>query len=319
MTTDSPRPDAIFAPRNLPAHPLTRVFFGSQGLRAGWRLLCYVFLAAVLGLLLPRLASYLWANPPRGLNPGYMLTQECLAAGVVFGGALVMSFLEGRAMGVYGLPLSGVLVRRLAQGTFWGLAEVGVLMLLIAAWGGYSFGNSVLHGAAMIHSAVLWAIVFIVVGLFEEFAFRGYTQFTLASGIGFWPAAFVLSAIFGGIHISNPGEGWIGASGAGLIGLFYCLTLRRTGSLWFAVGAHAAFDWGETFLFSVPNSGIVAEGHLSGASLHGPRWLTGGTVGPEGSIFCFLITALMFVGFYFVFPATSSPAQAASTNEPAPH
>ena len=248
-----------------------------------------------------------------------MLTQECLAAGVVFGGALVMSFLEGRAMGVYGLPLSGVLVRRLAQGTFWGLAEVGVLMLLIAAWGGYSFGNSVLHGAAMIHSAVLWAIVFIVVGLFEEFAFRGYTQFTLASGIGFWPAAFVLSAIFGGIHISNPGEGWIGASGAGLIGLFYCLTLRRTGSLWFAVGAHAAFDWGETFLFSVPNSGIVAEGHLSGASLHGPRWLTGGTVGPEGSIFCFLITALMFVGFYFVFPATSSPAQAASTNEPAPH
>jgi membrane protease YdiL (CAAX protease family) len=86
-----------------------------------------------------------------------------------------------------------------------------------------------------------------------------------------------------------------------VIGLFFCLTLWRTGSLWFAVGMHASFDFGETFLYSVPNSGFVAQGHLSNATLHGPVWLTGGTVGPEGSVYSFATMALLFVVFTRVY------------------
>jgi membrane protease YdiL (CAAX protease family) len=73
--------------------------------------------------------------------------------------------------------------------------------------------------------------------------------------------------------------------------------VRRTGSLWFAVGMHAAFDFGETFLYSVPDSGMVLPGHLSDATLHGPAWLTGGTVGPEASVFDFV---LLFIFFYVI-------------------
>ena len=126
-------------------------------------------------------------------------------------------------------------------------------------------------------------------GFFEEFLFRGYTQFTLASGVGFWPAATMLSAAFGALHLGNGGEDKVGALSVFVIGMFFCLTLRRTGNLWFAVGLHAAFDWGETFLFSVPDSGIVAPGHLLNSSFHGPVWLTGGTVGPEGSVMAFVV------------------------------
>src|SRR5450756_2021428 len=75
----------------------------------------------------------------------------------------------------------------------------------------------------------------------------------------------------------------VGALSVFAMGMFFCLILRRTGNLWFAVGLHASFDWGETFLFSAPDSGIVAPGHLLNSSFHGPVWLTGGTVGPEGS------------------------------------
>jgi hypothetical protein len=93
----------------------------------------------------------------------------------------------------------------------------------------------------------------------------------------------------------------MGAVTAGLIGLFFCLTLRRTGSLWFAIGAHTAWDWAETFLYGVPNSGQVAPGHLFSPRFHGSRWLTGGSVGPEGSVLAVVVVALMFVAFHFRF------------------
>jgi len=145
--------------------------------------------------------------------------------------------------------------------------------------------------------------VFFFVGLFEEFLFRGYAQFTLATGIGFWPAATVLSAGFGAVHLFNPGEGRVGALSVFVIGMFFCLTLLGTGDLWLAVGLHAAFDWGETFLFSAPDSGLVAPGHLLNSSFHGSAWLTGGTVGPEGSVVAFGVVALSAVLFVIVYPA----------------
>jgi uncharacterized protein len=144
--------------------------------------------------------------------------------------------------------------------------------------------------------------VFLCVGLFEEFLFRGYAQFTLATGIGFWPAATALSAVFGSTHLFNRGEDKIGALSVFVIGMFFCLTLRRTGNLWFAVGMHAAFDWCETFLFSVPDSGLVAPGHLLNSSFHGPAWLTGGTVGPEGSVMAFVVVGIAAAIFAVVYP-----------------
>ena len=95
-------------------------------------------------------------------------------------------------------------------------------------------------------------------------------------------------------HRSNEGEQWTGLLAAAAIGLFFCLTLRRTGSLWFAVGFHAAWDWGETFVYSVPDSGTVFPGHLLKSSFHGPGWLTGGMVGPEGSLLCFMVIAVVW-------------------------
>jgi uncharacterized protein len=145
------------------------------------------------------------------------------------------------------------------------------------------------------------------VGLFEEFLLRGYSQFTLTRGVGFWPAALALSCAFGLIHLKNDEEHWPGLLAAAFIGLFFCLTLRRTGNLWFAVGFHAAWDWGETFFYSVPDSGMTAPGHLLSSSLHGPAWLSGGSVGPEGSILCFLVIALVWILFAKIY-RTPDPA-----------
>ncbi|MGA9508009.1 MAG: CPBP family intramembrane glutamic endopeptidase, partial [Candidatus Sulfotelmatobacter sp.] len=127
--------------------------------------------------------------------------------------------------------------------------------------------------------------------------------------MGFWPAAVLLSCMFGLIHMRNGGEQWPGLLAAAAIGFFFCLTLRRTGNLWFAVGFHAAWDWGETFFYSVPDSGTIFPGHLLKSSFHGPAWLTGGGVGPEGSVLCFLVIAVTWAAFAKAYPAVKYCAE----------
>jgi membrane protease YdiL (CAAX protease family) len=266
-------------------------------------LLLYVVLvlifASALNLALDKIFHVPKTHTPA---PWQIFLQEFLLFILVFLPACFMARLEHRSLGRYGLPLRSLCGPRFWQGCAVGVVEVVTLMGCIAVFGGYSFGSLDLHGAVIFKWALFWALFFIVVGLFEEFAFRGYLQFTLADGIGFWPAAWVLSLGFGAVHLGNKGEGWVGAAGVAMIGLIFALTLERTGNLWLAVGWHAAFDFGETFLFSVPDSGAVFPGHLSNASLHGPNWLTGGTVGPEGSIFSFLTMAVAALFIHKAFP-----------------
>lgn len=289
-------------PIEVPRHPIRIVFFNDSGLRSGWRIVIYLFqilvLSSAFNFLLGRV------HVPKNAAPAMwqLFLQEAVSFAIVFLPALVMSRLESRPAGDYGLP-----ARSMFRGQFWhgamlGIVEISVLIGCIRAFRGYSFGPLAEHGSAVFRWALLWALFFVLVGLFEEFTFRGYLQYTLADGIGFWPAALVLSIGFGSVHLMNKGESPVGALSVVAIALVFSLTLKRTGNLWLVVGWHAAFDFGETFLFSVPNSGNVFEGHLSNATLDGPLWLTGGTVGPEGSVFSFLTMAAAAFYIHKVFP-----------------
>ena len=220
--------------------------------------------------------------------------------------ALVLARIERRPWKAYGLPAAQALGKMFWVGTLWGFAAISLLMLALYGLHAFHFGHLALHGMRMAKLAAFWAVMFLLVGLFEEFLLRGYTQFTLSRGVGFWSSAVALSCAFGLIHLRNGGEQWPGLLAAAAIGLFFCLTLRRTGSLWFAVGFHAAWDWGETFFYSVPDSGMVAPGHLLSSSLQGPSWISGGSVGPEGSVFCFVIIAMSWIAFDRTFKSVAS-------------
>ena len=240
------------------------------------------------------------------ITPSSLAIQELLSIASAAGAALMMTRLEGRPFGEYGLPLRRGLPGNFWIGTLWGIAGITALMLMMRALGGYSFGALALGGKALVAYAFAWAGAFLLVAFFEEFFFRGYAQFTLAQGMHFWPAALLTSAAFGAVHLTNPGEGPEGAFAVFVTGMFLCLTLRRTGNLWFAIGWHAAWDFGETFLYSVPDSGIVAPGHLLASSFHGPRWLTGGSVGPEGSALDLVVLAALALVFDRVYRTRSA-------------
>lgn len=285
---------------------LYRVFKGPDGVRSGWRIFVYLLLAVVVALALLFILQSWQAHGAAVL--WLQATQEaCLLAAAIVP-AFIMTRIEKRPFADYGLPLRDIFGRQFWVGCVWGILAITLLLVMIRGFHGFYFGHIALHGIRVLKFAAFWGLFFLLVGLFEEFLLRGYLQFTLTNAAGFWPAAFMTSAAFGALHTGNSGEAWIGILSAALIGLFFCLTLRRTGTLWFAVGFHQAFDWGETFLYSVPNSGTTEPGHLLNSSFHGPIWLTGGSVGPEGSVFVFLLIVILWVVFDRVYPQIRYPA-----------
>jgi uncharacterized protein len=306
-----------FAVVSQPTYTRT-LFFGPQGLRPGWGFVFYV--VGFLGL--QRLADF-WLTDWVHLSP--RMSTRVVEALFEFASfvcaaipAVILAKVERRSWNVYGLPARRAFGKLFWFGAVWGFAGISVLIFSLYGLHDFTFGRVVLHGMRIAKFAAYWSVMFLLVGLFEEFVFRGYTQFTLARGVGFWPAAIVLSGAFGVVHLGNEGEHWTGALAAAFIALFFCLTLQRTGSLWFAVGFHAAWDWGESFFYSAPDSGLPAPGHLLNSTLHGSEWLTGGSVGPEGSVMCFLVITMLWIAFDRVYPrrTTSSILPAKKADSP---
>jgi len=288
-----------------------------EKLQLTWRLLLYLFLALVI---LPSasftLASSIFGRPRGGFSPDFLLFMEAANFAFVAGLTTVLSLMEGIPWSNYGLPWKEAFRAHFWVGMLLGLAEASVLIGLIELFGGFTLENWALHGSEIFRWALFHFLLFVLVGLYEEFLFRGYPQVALSKLIGFWPAGIALSVGFGLVHLSNRGENWVGATSVALVGLLFVFTLRRTGNLWYAVGLHAGFDWAQSFLYSVPDSGELVRGHLWNTSLHGPDWLTGGTVGPEGSVFCFLTMGIQFLVVLWLFPATKAEAPAAQEPEP---
>jgi uncharacterized protein len=282
------------------AEPYARtLFLGPEGLRPGWGFTFYVAMYYPLQVLAVELA---WSPVFGRSRLRSELIEELgitLAAVIP---SLILARVERRAWAGYGMPLRRAFGKLFWTGAVWGFAGITLLLATMRGIKVFSFGDLALHGARIVEFGGFWGAMFLLVALSEEFRFRGYPQFTLARGVGFWPAATALSAAFGMIHLGNEGESWAGVASAIAIGLFFCFTLRRVGNLWFAVGFHAAWDWGQTFLYSVPDSGMVERGHLLSSSLHGPAWLTGGSVGPEGSPLCLVVIAVIWIGFDKAYP-----------------
>jgi membrane protease YdiL (CAAX protease family) len=105
-----------------------------------------------------------------------------------------------------------------------------------------------------------------------------------AESSGFWQASWVTSTLFGFLHTGNNGENWIGIFAAGAVGFVFVVSIRVTGSAWWAIGCHAAWDWAETYFYGAADSGFVASGHYLTVTPAGSAFWSGGVDGPEGSV-----------------------------------
>jgi membrane protease YdiL (CAAX protease family) len=214
---------------------------------------------------------------------------------------------QQRPLGDYGIPPSGVFGARFWEGAVWGFVMLSALLLILHVTGHFEIQSAALAGRALYGYAFAWALGFFFVGISEEFSFRGYLLFLLARRAGFWRAAVGMSVGFAVAHLPNPGETLFGILQVFAVGLFFCFTIRRTGNLWFAVGFHSFWDWAQTFFYGTPDSGMLGEGHFLVSSYQGVPWISGGSAGPEGSVFALLIILLAAFLVHLRFPDAVYP------------
>lgn len=271
-----------------------RVFVGPQGLRSGWRIALFwgAFAAvAVAGALLLKRFAPMPHGPVVSISAGRLLLMECVQLSAVVVATFVIAKVERRSPLAYGLRGSAR-AARLATGLLSGFAGISVLVGILWRAGFLHIEAGAHHGLDALKFGLAWAVVFLAVALFEEMTLRGYLQHTLARAWGFGRATLFTSLLFGAIHGINQAETIVGLFMATGFGLIACLSLWYTGSLWWAIGCHVGWDWGESFFYGVGDSGIQAQGALLSAHPAGSEWFSGGSAGPEGSL---LSLAVLFV------------------------
>jgi uncharacterized protein len=308
-----------------PTQPSTlrKIFMGKDGLRAGWSLLIFIALMAAMLFCANRIAHKIHPPAPKPATNSSEITftegliGEAIPFLLTLLATWIMSKIERRPNSVYGLGGSRKIPHFLA-GLAWGVTCLSLLVLTLWKTGLLVIDSRLIFGSDILRWGATWLFGFFLVALTEEYLTRGYLQYTLTRGLagifewvfktrysqalGFWTAALIFSILFGLGHSHNPGESPIGLLSAGLAGMVFCLSLWRTGSLWWAIGFHASWDWAQSYLYGVADSGIMVPHHLLATHPVGRPILSGGATGPEGSIFIVAILALVSIIILFTLP-----------------
>ncbi len=339
-TTLDPRPSDLSSRRWY-----HKVFSGGWGLRAGWGLLLYfalIFLSQAIvdgiphwyGKHHPAFGAALQhaENASHDLDdrkPGGVLISHGEPIAVVLLLLWVMAKIERRPYAAYGWG-SGDRLRDFIVGFMCGFMLLSSLVGVLWAAHLLVFEGILLSGTEALLYGVKWLLAFGLVGLSEEFLLRGYLQYTLARGfaglipkrvshryvLGFSVAAILLAIAFGAGHSDHSTESMIGLVQAGLIGLLFSYSLWRSGSLWWAIGAHASWDWAQSYLFGVGDSGVLCHGRLLASHPAGQTFLSGGATGPEGSILAFGSILLGTLLVRFTLPKRPYPVGLIATPMP---
>lgn len=242
-------------------------------LRLGWRLTAFLALGVVVFMLLAVLL------PSGMLTVSFGMLVGSVVAGVVLLGA------DGRPPAALGFHSGRTAPGELAKGVALGIA-LGLLVVgLTAAVGGVRWtgqsgdvGDWLWRGAG--------ALAFLAVPAAAEEAFlRGYPLQALAEAWGPLTALVVTSVAFGLLHLGNPAIGWLAVANIALAGAFLGAVYLRTGSLWWATGAHLGWNWALGYLADTPVSGLeLMDAPFYEGVWRGPAWLGGGAFGPEGGV-----------------------------------
>lgn len=287
-----------------PAHmrfAMKKIFHNGKELRAGWRLVLFCVLVFGFFFLFRTGAEHL--SLPEDLHPVSLIVFDAGMLAVALLATAIMARIEHRSLAVYGIPrLHDLFGRMFWKGVIWGLVMPAAAIFMMFLAGGYRVRGLNLTGVALLKFAVLWVIANLFIGFGEEILFRGYFLYTWADGIGFWPAAILNAVGFGALHyFTKPDERWEDWVAVTLITIFVTLALRRTGSLAFPIGMHAAFDFQNLYVFSGMNGGLFATGRLLKAGFPGSNRITGGLLGPEASWFTFVVALAAIVLLHFIY------------------
>ena len=281
--TISPTPPRPWLPPRATGDTVDRV---SQ--RPGWQvaaIVVLVILAQALSMVIMGLAPALLPNSE--LAQGLLvLGGFSLSAALAYVGFTLIVARIGRRPG---LATAGRgRIEELVWGLLVGAALISVTFGVLAALGVYRVTDI---GWT---PQILWGIgVGVGPGFVEEIFFRGAFLRLLDARFGSWVGLALTSLVFGAMHLMNPGATFWGAFAIALeagilLGAAYLLTRR----LWLAIGIHIGWNATLGALFGGDVSGSGSGRGFFESTLTGKTWLTGGTMGVEGSVVTVVVCTL---------------------------
>lgn len=187
---------------------------------------------------------------------------------------------EGRSVSELGLVGMG---RELGAGLLLGFCLMTACVVIGMVLGVYRI-DGIASWRNLLPSGVALSLPF-----FEEMIFRGVIFRIIEKKLGSWLALFFSSLIFGGVHLMNEGESFVGvASIVFVYGPMLTMPFLITRRLWLGIGLHGAWNYTMGKVFSIAVSGTEIHGLLK-MSYQGPEWVTGGNAGLEGSLITILV------------------------------
>jgi membrane protease YdiL (CAAX protease family) len=267
---------------------------GDGRVRAGWRYLIFLVALALAGVVCSAMIRLLSLPPMRTgdgvLRPGSLFLRGLLVTvAVVVVNAVLMRLVERRPLSTVGLPLEAPWVRGLATGLAFGATPVAVLVVVLGAAGHAQVSLAPVSLTSFWTSWLPTVLGLALVSSLEELILRGYGLQLLAEAGGRWMAALLTGALFGFMHVENPGANVAGLVNTAANAILLAWLVMRTGSLWMACGYHVGWNVAGAPLLGMRLSGLDHSGGLLVTRLTGPDWLTGGSYGFEGSVLVGLI------------------------------
>jgi len=293
-----------------PRNALQKLFIDKDGLRGIWAaILFYGAVTCVerISLSLLHLAPirrliHSWAGIS-GLSPHYLFILELVRAIAMLAATAIIGRLQRRRWTSYGFDFGpgsraskSRAFRNLAYGAICGFVCFVALIVMLMAFRAISFDGLLLGLGASVRYGTLWACAMFCLGVQEETSIRGCLVVTLGQSLTYWGASVVAALWFTQIHRANSGENALGLTMVFLFSLLASWSFYRTGTLFWAIGFHASWDWTQAFVFGTIGSGVSFQGGLMSSHPAGNPLLSGGEAGPEGSILVlpiFAVAALM--------------------------
>ena len=270
------------------------LFLDGRGrLRNGWWILVFVALLAVTRVVHSPVNALLkqWGVDQAWREPWPVIFLLLATWGV--------TRLRRERLSSVGLRMDGRWAREFAWGSVAGIAMLLTTTALMAASGVLRFALDPARSAGAILlglNAFLWAAAL------EELLFRGFVFQRLVDGIGIWPAQLGMAALFAAGHWSNPGmEGVsriVGTVDIALAAVLMGLAYLRTRSLALPLGLHLGWNWMQGSVLGFNVSGYEHAGWWSPMMDEASAWLTGGGVGPEGSILSTSVSLIAIVALW---------------------
>ena len=232
-----------------------------------------------------------------GGRPGSLAAQgAAMLVAALAATVLVMRFDGRRPLVELGLEKAAAL-RDAGGGFLFGIIIVVPVLVLAVLAGGLRYGPD--EGTVVQYVSTGAWTVFVILGAAaaEEFLFRGYPRRVLAERWGAAAALALTTAAFSVAHGANPHVGPLALANIGLAGLLLGMMLLVTGSLWWAIGLHAGWNFATSFVADLPVSGLsLVDAPLIDVTVPGNALLTGGEFGLEGGLAA-TVGLLLAVGY----------------------